>query len=57
MSEKKAKFKPCPFCGSTDIAVEKTCVYWCRCQNCWSEAGAPHKTKKAAIAAWNTRRP
>lgn len=53
--------KPCPFCGSTHIQIDK-CTKRVRCKNCFATSGLITKliregTKEedAPIAAWNTR--
>ena len=52
--------KPCPFCGSTNIKIDK-CVSRVRCGNCFSASGlisvlAPDpKADNAALMAWNKR--
>ena len=53
--------KPCPFCGSTEIVIEK-CTTRVRCKNCFAQSGLISKfTKKgvpeelAPLLAWNSR--
>lgn len=53
--------KPCPFCGSTEIMIEK-CTTRVRCKNCFAQSGLISKfTKKgvpeelAPLLAWNSR--
>lgn len=54
------KVKPCPFCGSYDIQIDK-CTMRARCKNCFSTGGLIAKLVKnpklenAALEAWNTR--
>lgn len=54
------EIKPCPFCGSTNIKVDK-CTSRVRCGNCFCTSGMIGKLvvdindKDAAIKAWNTR--
>lgn len=51
--------KPCPFCNSTDVSVNRseiTCMSWVSCTSCGletpSETGV---TDEQAISYWNTR--
>lgn len=53
--------KPCPFCGSTNIKIDK-CTLRVRCGNCFATSGLISKFVKdgkkdfeAALIAWNTR--
>lgn len=53
--------KPCPFCGSTDILIEK-CTTRARCKRCFAQSGLVSKFLKegdpeglAPLLAWNTR--
>lgn len=53
--------KPCPFCGSMEIRIEK-CTARVRCKNCYATSGMISKLvnqgvseDKAPIVAWNTR--
>jgi Lar family restriction alleviation protein len=53
------ELKPCPFCGSDDVEIALTRVWWhlwyfCECQDCGAEG---HSTiyKGSAIANWNMR--
>lgn len=48
---------PCPFCGSTDIAVTSCGPnnYYARC--CICTATTDDGSREAAIAAWNRRAP
>jgi len=56
------EIKPCPFCGSTNIQIDK-CVSRVRCRNCFATSGlvsrliayAGIKDEDAPIMAWNTR--
>jgi len=60
----KPELKPCPFCGSDNIVVEKE-TEWCSgdswaigCDgnNCMMEVFAHHfESEKLAIEIWNTR--
>lgn len=48
---------PCPFCESTDLAIEVFDEGWkdrIRCHTCQAQ-GPPHRTKPAAIENWNRR--
>ena len=51
------KFKPCPFCGGTNIIIglaSDTGYSWCvTCSDCWSRTGPMSREK--AITAWNSR--
>lgn len=54
---------PCPFCGSENLDVAQTGIWWVTCQHCGAE-GRTHddddhsfKTKERAITAWNIRTP
>ena len=53
------ELKPCPFCNSTDVSVNRseiTCMSWVSCTSCGletpSETGV---TDEQAISYWNTR--
>ena len=53
--------KPCPFCGSYNIAIDK-CTSRVRCKNCFATSGLISKyltkterKEDAALMAWNTR--
>lgn len=53
--------KPCPFCGSILIQVDK-CTTRVRCKNCFATSGMISKLvnegvseEDAPIIAWNTR--
>lgn len=53
------ELKPCPFCNSTDVSVnrmEKACMSWVSCKSCGldtpSETGT---TDDQAVSYWNTR--
>ena len=53
------KFKPCPFCGGTNLRYDRyLCVnfegFYVRCLNC-NASVTPKGTKRAARKAWNTR--
>ena len=55
------RYKPCPFCGSTDIAHDK-CTQRVRCRNCRATSGMISKwfnmgftETESAVMAWNTR--
>lgn len=52
------ELKPCPFCGSTDIKIDK-CTARVRCKNCFATSGLVSRYKdkgdKAPIWAWNER--
>ena len=49
------EIKPCPFCGSGDIRINKTPVgAWLQCERCFAEINL-HRTEKEAIEAWNRR--
>lgn len=51
--------KPCPFCGSGDISIEKDdAVYWeVYCKNCGANVGAYdcYETIEEALETWNRR--
>ena len=53
--------KPCPFCGSTDVMLDK-CTARARCKKCFATSGMISKLvnqgvdeKDAPLMAWNTR--
>ena len=53
--------KPCPFCGSYNIKVDK-CTARVRCKDCFATSGLiskylskTDKKEDAALMAWNTR--
>ena len=55
------QFKPCPFCGCTDIRFDK-CTLRVRCKGCFATSGTITKyinegmtEEEAAKAAWNER--
>lgn len=57
------KLKPCPFCGSIDIRIDK-CTSRVRCKNCFCTSGLIGRLveyseklseEEAAVKAWNTR--
>ena len=57
------ELKPCPFCGSLDIRIDK-CTSRVRCKNCFCTSGLIGRLVKyadkmseeeAAVKAWNTR--
>lgn len=53
------ELKPCPFCGSCDIAVNFDILdygeeYFCECNKCGSTS-SNRLNKENAIATWNTR--
>lgn len=59
--EVEMKPKPCPFCGSTDIRIDK-CTARARCKNCFATSGMISrliaygvKEDIAPLVAWNTR--
>jgi Lar family restriction alleviation protein len=62
MSKKREELKPCPFCGSEDVALgydnerDKVDLYpnFVKCQNCQC-ASLYSIGEKGAIEAWNTR--
>lgn len=47
--------KPCPFCGSEEVATAGQYPYlWMFCESCY--AGGPYETDaEDAITAWNRR--
>lgn len=51
--------KPCPFCGSKDISIEKNdAVDWeVYCKNCGATVGAYdcYETIEEALEVWNRR--
>ena len=56
------EIKPCPFCGSKNIIVDK-CTSRVRCKDCFATSGMISKLIKdgveaddAPIIAWNTRK-
>lgn len=50
--------KPCPFCGSTEIAITmpKASIQRCGCNNvdCYTD-GPECSTQEEAVEAWNKR--
>lgn len=61
MSEVDYIVKPCPFCGSLEIRIDK-CTSRVRCKNCYATSGLISKLvntgtneTEAAVMAWNTR--
>lgn len=48
------ELKPCPFCGSNDIAVNGSTTFWCECLNCRVETFG-YYTEEEAVEAWNRR--
>lgn len=68
LNKSKSELKPCPFCGSTHIEIEKTQMceyekaniesdgYWydCFCNNCLAGT-SDFITQEDAEKAWNTR--
>ena len=60
MAEVDYIIKPCPFCGSTDIKIDR-CVSRVRCGNCFCTSGLITKlapdpmAENAALMAWNKR--
>lgn len=56
-----AELKPCPFCGSSAIALRKMPWTWvgeelweCKCKQCAVRMGLQYSRKKA-VEAWNRR--
>lgn len=46
---------PCPFCGSSNVAMTLSTAYWVCCLECEAD-GPPHEDAEAeAVAAWNRR--
>lgn len=61
VSEVDYVVKPCPFCGSTEILIDK-CTTRARCKNCYATSGFISKfvnkgvpEELAPLIAWNTR--
>lgn len=50
------KLKSCPFCGSFDLDLCVTVVYWIRCNKCGGET-ASGNTAIVAASKWNLRAP
>ena len=49
------KLKPCPFCGSELILIERTYGgTWVCCEGCYTETKL-YNTEEEAIEAWNRR--
>ena len=48
------ELKPCPFCGSKDIKLCGSHVYWVICNGCYAKT-AIDAQKKKAIEFWNRR--
>lgn len=46
--------KSCPFCGSINLNVCHTAVYWIECDKCGANTGSG-KTEVEAIKLWNKR--
>jgi len=59
--EKITEWKPCPFCGSTDIKVTSEGSqfegFWsvAKCVKCGASVSGKDSSEKAAIEAWNRR--
>lgn len=58
----ETKLSPCPFCGSTDIAVRGTAHarsggmrWWAECDDCDVTTGTDSTTEAEAVAQWNRR--
>jgi len=60
--------KPCPFCGSRDIAICNThsALYWMECQNCGAQVDGKNygdrnddeshlEAARSALSTWNHR--
>ena len=47
------ELKPCPFCGSRDVAPTGRCIECYRCHS----TGPEREFRGDAIAAWNRRTP
>lgn len=62
---KNSRFKPCPFCGGTEIVKDnqKECgspmVYWksfrFKCSECGAIGGYWRNSEEKAVEAWNQR--
>lgn len=51
------KLKPCPFCGSEMIQVERFVTVWVvHCLGCNTYGPGEHKTADQAAKAWNMRK-
>lgn len=48
------ELKPCPFCGSNEIGIQRHDEYLCFCYGCEATTGY-YDSHKEAIAAWNRR--
>lgn len=52
------ELKPCPYCGSTRVALQarhpRILPYFVECSTC-DARGARREDREAAIAAWNSR--
>lgn len=46
--------KPCPFCGSSNLQIQKTRVYWVECEDCTAQTEWG-RTQRIAVANWNKR--
>lgn len=51
-------FKPCPFCGSTDVRIMSSdeihppIIYWIQCDPCDAQ-GSICKTREKALSDWD----
>jgi Lar family restriction alleviation protein len=46
--------KPCPFCGSIIVSVNRSKLFWVFCRNCNAD-GLSVVTEAEAIESWNNR--
>lgn len=53
------EFKPCPFCGSYEIACDKSEYFkdrwWVICRSCGASLTNGHLNRDSLVALWNRR--
>ena len=54
-ARREPELKPCPFCGSSDVAILKGCeLYTAKCNTCLARSQSVF-SKSHAISLWNKR--